>query len=164
MWKDFDDSLSRDYKQSKLRLLTSFDEDNCLFIAIRTAPHAIRECLAPGKNPSFFVIFLPSDSSVANFAVANHADPSLRGDLAPIQLFHPIYKIPRSDVHVRRDKIYDFRQEVITSSGYYTKFGRPSWFVREEEQPYWKLVNCARYKLNGGRQIGETLDDDMLLE
>jgi hypothetical protein len=112
MWKDFDDSLSRDYKQSKLsklRLLISFDEAKMLFevnniflfITIRTALHAIRECLTPGKNPSFLAIFLSTDSSVANFTPANHADPSLRRDMASIQLSGPIYKIPSSDVHVR---------------------------------------------------------------
>jgi hypothetical protein len=92
---------------------------------------------------------------VANFAPSNSTDPSLRGGLASIQLFHPIYKMPSSDAHVRGDKLYDFSQEVSTSSGHYTKFGRSSWFARGEEDPYSNLVNFARNKLNGGRKLVE---------
>ena len=76
---------------------------------------------------------------MANFAPANHADPSLRGDMTSIQLFHLIYKIPSSDVHVQRDNIYDFSQEVITSSGHYTKLDAQAGMYEESSSltGYW---------------------------
>jgi hypothetical protein len=123
-------------------LRLSFDEAKTLlkddlFLAIRTAHNAIHSCLELGTRPSFFALFLATDSSLANFLPPNFDDPSLRGKLAALQLYHPIYKIPSSDVYARLDNVYDFSQEVITSSRHYIKFGRPSWFVRT-----WKLGGC----------------------
>ena len=129
------------------KIAASFDETKTLlkddlFLAIRTALNSIHSCLELGTRPSFFALFLATDSSMANFLPPNFDDPSLRGKLAALQLYHPIYKTPSSDVYARLDNVYDFSQEVITSSHHYTKFGRPSWVWTPSLVRSWKLGGC----------------------
>jgi hypothetical protein len=107
---------------------------------------------------------------VATFLPPNFDDPSLRGKLAAFQLYHPIYKIPSSDVYARLDNVYDFSQEVITSSRHYTKFGRPSWFglpvssvPGNSAAAYSDLIDFAGNKLMSGKRASEKLDGDALL-
>jgi hypothetical protein len=107
---------------------------------------------------------------LADFLLPNFDDPSARGKQAALQLYHPIYKIPSSDVYARLDNVYDFSQEVITSSRHYTKFGRPNWFGRSVSSvpgnsaaAYSDLIDFAGNKLMCGKRASEKLDGDALL-
>ena len=67
IFQDFESSLSEEYSRRHLRLLISFDEAKTLlkddlFLAIRTALNAIHSCLELGRGPSFFALFLATDS------------------------------------------------------------------------------------------------------
>jgi hypothetical protein len=100
---------------------------------------------------------------MAKFAPSNN-HPSLKRGRSLYSMVSSDIQYTNSDVYVQGDKLYDFSQDAITSSGHYSKFGRPpSWFAPGQKGPYSDSLHFARNKLNGGRQVGGTLDDDTIL-
>jgi hypothetical protein len=107
------------------------------------------------EEPSFFAIFLATDAHVAKFAASEMTDPSVRGNIAPIGLFHPRYWIPSFDAHSRSSsKFYDCDKDVITSSIHFAKLGRPGWVERGKDISYMKLLDFALAKLNAAQPPG----------